>query len=441
MKQKDEEQTTDMTTLPPETPTVDTRVNSSGGAVEIVMERRDNKDRYARTMSTSSQQGPGWRANVRGDYNTETIRPVATKDLLCWAYQVAKGMEYLDSQRVMHGDLACRNVLLADNNVIKICDFGLAKDIYKTDTYRKKTDGPLPVKWMAIESLQDRIFSTQSDVWSYGIVLWEMFSLGQTPYPGMAVNEVFYNRLKDGYRMEKPTLCPNSVYSIMLKCWDGNPEKRPSFTKLVEEFETYVEEGDQNQYLTLHGKFEDEWHRPISSSPSTKTSLKDMVKRTSSNLFRSHDLRNNHHSTLINNPAYTSRPSGLLGSMGSNDISRQISIDSQQQPLIGPADGYLSPICANPQFFKNVKEDNDEYLVANSSTTEPENRITDEYVDRATEDGPEDTDNDGYLIASSINTSGELLDRNSSLERTNVSPHLNRFDVINEEEDEKFLDD
>ena len=122
----------------------------------------------------------------------------------------------------------------------------------------------------------------------------------------------------------------------MLKCWDGNPEKRPSFTKLVEEFETYVEEGDQNQYLTLHGKFEDEWHRPISSSPSTKTSLKDMVKRTSSNLFRSHDLRNNHHSTLINNPAYTSRPSGLLGSMGSNDISRQISIDSQQQPLIGP---------------------------------------------------------------------------------------------------------
>ena len=340
---KDDEQTTDMTTLPPETPNAETKVNSSGATVEIEMEKMDNKERYARTLSTASQQGPGWRANVRGDYDTETIRPVATKDLLCWAYQVAKGMEYLDNQRVMHGDLACRNVLLADNNVIKICDFGLAKDIYKTDTYRKKTDGPLPVKWMAIESLQDRIFSTQSDVWSYGIVLWEMFSLGQTPYPGMAVNEVFYNRLKDGYRMEKPPLCPNSVYSIMLKCWDGNPEKRPSFTKLVEDFDAYVEEGDQNQYLTLHGKFEDEWHRPISSpSERGKTSLKDMVKRTSSNLFKSHDLKHNRdHSTLMNNPAYTSRPSGLLGSMGSTDISRQISIDSQQQPLIGPGNVVL----------------------------------------------------------------------------------------------------
>ena len=217
-----------------------------------------------------------------------------------------------------------------------MCDFGLAKDVYQNMEYHKKSDTPLPVKWMAIESLQDRIFSTQSDVWSYGIVLWEMFSLGQTPYPGMAVNEIFYNRLKDGYRMEKPPLCPNSVYSIMLKCWDGNPEKRPSFTKLVEDFEAYVEDGDQNQYLLLHGKFEDEWHRVRSPSNATKTSLKDMVKRTSSNLFKSHDLRNSNHSSLINNPSYTSRPSGLLGSMGSNDISRQISIDGQQQPLIGP---------------------------------------------------------------------------------------------------------
>ena len=213
--------TTDMTTLPPDTPNNENKRRISEATVEIIAENPDCKNRYARTASTvSSVQGPGWRANVRGDYDTDTIRPIATKDLLCWAYQIAKGMEYLASQRVMHGDLACRNVLLADNNVIKICDFGLAKDIYKTDTYRKKTDGPLPVKWMAIESLQDRLFSTQSDVWAYGIVLWEIFSLGQTPYPGMAVNETFYTRLRDGYRMEKPSLCPNSVYSIMLNCWN-----------------------------------------------------------------------------------------------------------------------------------------------------------------------------------------------------------------------------
>ena len=327
-----------MTTLPPETSNRENRTGSIDASVEILEEKSDKKSRYERTVSLQSAQGPGWRANVRGDYDTETIRPIATKDLLCWAYQIAKGMEYLASQRVMHGDLACRNVLLADNNVIKICDFGLAKDIYKTDTYRKKTDGPLPVKWMAIESLQDRIFSTQSDVWSFGIVLWEIFSLGHTPYPGMVPNETFYNRLLDGYRMDKPSLCPNSIYSTMLKCWNGKPEKRPSFNKLVEDFEKYVEEGDQSQYFERHKKFEDEWHKPIPMQ-APKPSLVDMVKRTSSNLFKNPDHKNNAgHSTIINNPTYinASTASGLLQQMGGNDISTQLSVDAQQQPLIAP---------------------------------------------------------------------------------------------------------
>ena len=77
-------------------------------------------------------------------------------------------MDYLASKKVMHGDLACRNFLLAADNVVKICDFGLAKNIYKTNNYQKKSDGPLPVKWLAIECIRDRIFSTQSDVWAFG---------------------------------------------------------------------------------------------------------------------------------------------------------------------------------------------------------------------------------------------------------------------------------
>ena len=331
--------TTDMTTLPPDTPNEEVSKRLEAAAEELAAEDVSTNHREAmssRQLSRQSTEGPGWRANVRGDYDTETLRPIATKDLICWAYQISRGMDYLAKQRVMHGALACRNVLLADDNIIKICDFGLAKDIYKTDTYRKKTDGPLPVKWMAVESLQDRIFSTQSDVWSFGIVLWEIFSLGKTPYPGMVPNEVFYTRLVDGYRMEKPPFCPNSIYSIMLKCWDSKPEKRPHFSKITEDFEHFLEEGDQNQYLRIHGKFEDASQRPLTAQPQ-KHSIIEMVKRSSSNLLKGHDGKHSFdRGTLINNPVYSAKPTGLLQGMGDIDISRQLSSDELEMPCVPP---------------------------------------------------------------------------------------------------------
>lgn len=134
-----------------------------------------------------------------------------TSDLLCWSFQVAHGMDYLASQKVFHGDLAARNVLLFDCNVVKICDFGLARSIQRTGDYRKEHESLLPYKWLAIESMNDQVFSTYSDVWSFGVFLWELFSLGETPYPN--IPEGFLkSSLNDGHRMAKPTHATQAMY-------------------------------------------------------------------------------------------------------------------------------------------------------------------------------------------------------------------------------------
>ncbi|XP_063923158.1 vascular endothelial growth factor receptor 1-like isoform X3 [Zophobas morio] len=205
-------------------------------------------------LSNNSSVQPEWRSNYHGDYKGN-IKPICTKDLLAWAFQVSRGMEYLASRRVLHGDLAARNILLADHNVVKICDFGLAKSMYKSDNYKKKGDGPLPVKWMAIESIRDKVFSTQSDVWSFGIVLWEFFSLARTPYPGMEADERLYNKLLDGYRMESPEYSPKEIYKMMLDCWHAKPINRPSFSKLSERIGSLLEDTVRKHYIDLNDPY------------------------------------------------------------------------------------------------------------------------------------------------------------------------------------------
>nr|XP_024218987.1 vascular endothelial growth factor receptor 1 isoform X2 [Halyomorpha halys] len=194
-------------------------------------------------------------AEYHGDYRINSVRPICTQDLFCWGYQVAKGMGYLASRKVLHGDLAARNVLLAEGNIVKICDFGLAKSMYSRENYKnKKRDIPLPVKWMAIEAITDGIFSTQSDIWSFGVFIWELFSLAVTPYPGL-YGEVFYQKLLQGYRMEKPKYATEDVYNLMLECWKEKPMLRPSFEECAERLGQMLGQNVKQHYLDLNNPY------------------------------------------------------------------------------------------------------------------------------------------------------------------------------------------
>uniref|UniRef100_A0A8C5FYB0 receptor protein-tyrosine kinase n=1 Tax=Gouania willdenowi TaxID=441366 RepID=A0A8C5FYB0_GOUWI len=173
------------------------------------------------------------------------------EDLLSFSYQVAKGMEYVTSRNCIHRDIAARNVLLTHGRVAKICDFGLARDINTDASYVLRGNARLPVKWMSPESIFDCVYTFESDVWSYGILLWEIFSLGNSPYPGMQVDSAFYQRIQEGYRMSKPAFAPIEIYDMMLSCWNPDPLKRPSFRKLVERSELLLSENTKNVYLTL----------------------------------------------------------------------------------------------------------------------------------------------------------------------------------------------
>ncbi|XP_023816193.1 fibroblast growth factor receptor 1-A [Oryzias latipes] len=194
------------------------------------------------------------RRPVGGEYWSGARQPllggVEIRELVSAAYQVARGMSYLASKKCIHRDLAARNVLVTEDDVMKIADFGLARDIHHIDYYKKTTNGRLPVKWMAPEALFDRIYTHQSDVWSFGVLLWEIFTLGGSPYPGVPVEELF-KLLKEGHRMEKPSACTQELYLMMRDCWHAVPSRRPTFQQLVEDLDRTLSLMSNQEYLDL----------------------------------------------------------------------------------------------------------------------------------------------------------------------------------------------
>ncbi|XP_075210916.1 protein kinase receptor Ret oncogene [Lycorma delicatula] len=219
---------------------------SPGGPVYLIME-------FAHHGSLKSYLRRHRRLEVRQEQESEPqIEEVTPQDILSFSWQISKGMEYLSDMKLVHRDLAARNILVASGKICKVSDFGLTRDIYEDDTYLKRSKGRVPVKWMALESLADHVYTSKSDIWSFGILLWELVTLGSSPYPGVAVHNLFY-LLRAGYRMEKPENCSHQLYDIMRSCWQEDPLERPSFKQLTRAFELMLEDG--TDYLDLSARF------------------------------------------------------------------------------------------------------------------------------------------------------------------------------------------
>ncbi|XP_073331157.1 tyrosine-protein kinase receptor TYRO3 [Pagrus major] len=158
---------------------------------------------------------------------------VPHQSLLRFMIDIAAGMDYLSSQGFLHRDLAARNCMLGDDLRVCVADFGLSKKIHSSNYYRQKVAVRVPIKWMAMESLSESVYTTKSDVWAFGVTMWEIVSRGRTPYPGINNHELL-ELLLSGHRLKPPEDCDHKLYEVMRSCWDKEPSHRPGFRELGE---------------------------------------------------------------------------------------------------------------------------------------------------------------------------------------------------------------
>ncbi|XP_032421622.1 epidermal growth factor receptor [Xiphophorus hellerii] len=191
------------------------------------------------------------------DYVKEKKDNIGSQHLLNWCVQIAKGMNYLEERHLVHRDLAARNVLVKTPHHVKITDFGLAKLLNADEKEYHADGGKVPIKWMALESILNRTYTHQSDVWSYGVTVWELMTFGTKPYDGIPASEIA-GILEKGERLPQPPICTIDVYMIMVKCWMIDADSRPHFRELIAEFTKMAR--DPPRYLVIQG--DDRMHLP-----------------------------------------------------------------------------------------------------------------------------------------------------------------------------------
>ncbi|XP_066024509.1 fibroblast growth factor receptor 2 isoform X3 [Pocillopora verrucosa] len=174
---------------------------------------------------------------------------LTSEQLMQFSLQIADGMNFLSANKIIHRDLAARNVLVGEGEKCKVTDFGMARNVNQDDIYNKTSRGRLPVKWTAYEGLVYGKYTTQSDVWSFGVVLYEIFTVGGSPYPAINAREIA-EKLQQGYRMPKPKHVDEQLYQIMAQCWQENPNDRPTFPSL-KDIITRMSKNKNDTYINM----------------------------------------------------------------------------------------------------------------------------------------------------------------------------------------------
>uniref|UniRef100_A0A8D2P315 Receptor tyrosine-protein kinase erbB-4 n=1 Tax=Zosterops lateralis melanops TaxID=1220523 RepID=A0A8D2P315_ZOSLA len=201
------------------------------------------------------------------DYVHEHKDNIGSQLLLNWCVQIAKGMMYLEERRLVHRDLAARNVLVKSPNHVKITDFGLARLLEGDEKEYNADGGKMPIKWMALECIHYRKFTHQSDVWSYGVTIWELMTFGGKPYDGIPTREI-PDLLEKGERLPQPPICTIDVYMVMVKCWMIDADSRPKFKELAAEFSRMAR--DPQRYLVIQVSSPAAplwWEKELSATP------------------------------------------------------------------------------------------------------------------------------------------------------------------------------
>ncbi|XP_062512194.1 fibroblast growth factor receptor 4-like isoform X2 [Corticium candelabrum] len=205
---------------------------SGEGPLCLIFEyaRHGDLKSYLRSHRESESCEEDCTNNTSNSKETKTLLITAHK-MFSFAIQIASAMEYLCDKQIVHCDLAARNVLVFEEEVLKVCDFGMARNVKSYGYYRRQSKGLLPLKWMSPECIMYKCYTQASDVWSFGVLLWEIATLGGSPYPSVPTQRL-YDILTSGYRMNCPTSCPRRLHAIMLLCWTDNPSQRPTFEDL-----------------------------------------------------------------------------------------------------------------------------------------------------------------------------------------------------------------